>query len=308
MTGVNKIITVLGPTATGKTSFAAHLAKAINAEIISADSRQVYLGMDLGTGKDLEDYEVDGIKIPYHLIDIADPGYEYNVYEFQKDFLKAFSDISARQKPVIMCGGTGLYLDSVIKAYTMVEVPENSELRASLESESDEKLISILKKYKDIHNVSDISDRVRLIRAIEIQDYESKMSEKDKFPAFKSLNFGISFDRETIKKRITERLEKRLKHGMIEEIQSLMNGGTSAKELMFYGLEYKLVTQHVIGELSFDEMFRKLEIAIHQFSKRQMTWFRRMEKQGIEIHWIDGRIDADKKVQFALSEIKKSDF
>ncbi len=308
MTGVNKIITVLGPTATGKTSFAAHLAKAINAEIISADSRQVYRGMDLGTGKDLEDYEVDGIKIPYHLIDIADPGYEYNVYEFQKDFLKAFSDISVRQKPVIMCGGTGLYLDSVIKAYTMVEVPENSELRASLESESDEKLISILKKYKDIHNVSDISDRVRLIRAIEIQDYESKMSEKDKFPAFKSLNFGISFDRETIKKRITERLEKRLKHGMIEEIQSLMNGGTSAKELMFYGLEYKLVTQHVIGELSFDEMFRKLEIAIHQFSKRQMTWFRRMEKQGIEIHWIDGRIDADKKVQFALSEIKKSDF
>jgi len=308
MAGINKIITVLGPTATGKTTFAAHLANAMNAEIISADSRQVYRGMDLGTGKDLEDYVVDGIPIPYHLIDIVDPGYEYNVYEFQKDFLKAYANISSRNVPVIMCGGTGLYLDSVIKGYHMFEVPENLELRLFLEEKSDAELTDHLKSFKAVHNISDTSDRARLIRAIEIQDSESKMPEKDKFPTFKSLNFGISFDRETIKKRITERLQKRLKHGMIEEIQSLMNDGTSAKELIFYGLEYKLVTQHVIGELSFDEMFRKLEIAIHQFSKRQMTWFRRMEKQGIEIHWIDGRIDTDEKVQFALDEIKKSDF
>lgn len=304
MSGINKIITVLGPTATGKTTFAAHLAKAIDAEIISADSRQVYRGMDLGTGKDLEDYLIDEIQIPYHLIDIVDPGYEYNVYEFQRDFLKAFKDISTRDKSVIMCGGTGMYLDSVIKGYDMIEVSENVELRKSLEAETEEHLISILKKYKEVHNISDTSDRKRLIRAIEIQDALAKIPAEDKFPAFTSLNFGILFDRETIKKRITERLGKRLKHGMIEEVQSLMTNGTSAESLMFYGLEYKLVTQHVIGGLSFDEMFRTLEIAIHQFSKRQMTWFRRMEKQGIEIHWIDGTLPLVEKVNIALDKIK----
>lgn len=308
MTGINKIISVLGLTATGKTSFASHLAKAIDAEIISADSRQVYRGMDLGTGKDLEDYVVDGNQIPYHLIDIVNPGYEYNVYEFQRDFLKAYKNIISRNIPVIMCGGTGLYLDSVIKGYDMIEVPENLELRNSLENESGDELISILKKYKDIHNISDTSDRNRLIRAIEIQHALAKIPDEEKFPSFQALNFGISFERQTIKKRISERLEKRLKHGMIEEVRSLMKNGASAKELIFYGLEYKLVTQHVIGELSFDEMFNTLEIAIHQFSKRQMTWFRRMEKQGIKIHWVDGRLSMQEKVKFALDEINKSDF
>lgn len=308
MTGVNKLITVLGPTATGKTTFAAHLAKELNAEIISADSRQVYRGMDLGTGKDLEDYTVDGHEVPYHLINIVDPGYEYNVYEFQRDFLKAYQDINNRNKAVIMCGGTGMYLDAVLKGYKLVNVPENPELRELLVKKTDAELIKQLKSFKVVHNVSDTADRNRLIRAIEIQEYESKLDRKDKFPAFESLNFGIHFDRPEIKKRITGRLKKRLNHGMIEEVQGLMYSGVTAKELIFYGLEYKLVTQHVIGELSFDEMFRKLEIAIHQFSKRQMTWFRRMEKQGIKIQWIDGNLPLAAKIEKANKDIQQRSF
>ncbi len=304
----NKLITVLGPTATGKTFFAAHLAKQLNAEIISADSRQVYRGMDLGTGKDLEDYLIEGVQIPYHLIDIKAPGYEYNVFEFQHDFLKAYRDIISRNKTALMCGGTGMYLDAVLKAYNMVEVPENAELREELKEADDESLKLRLEKHKEPHNVSDTSDRDRLIRAIEIREFNKHNPGQEKFPKLSSLNFGIYFDRFTIKKRITERLEKRLKHGMIEEVQTLLGKGIKAKDLIFYGLEYKLVTQYVIGELSFDEMFSKLEIAIHQFSKRQMTWFRRMEKQGIKIHWIDGNLGVNEKVEFALTEIKKSGF
>ncbi len=304
----NKLITVLGPTATGKTFFAANLAKKLNAEIISADSRQVYRGMDLGTGKDLEDYLIEGVQIPYHLIDIKEPGYEYNVFEFQHDFLKAYRDIISRNKTALMCGGTGMYLDAVLKAYNMVEVPENAELREELKEADDESLKLRLEKHKEPHNVSDTSDRDRLIRAIEIQEFNKHNPGQEKFPKLNSLNFGIYFDRFTIKKRITERLEKRLKHGMIEEVQTLLGKGIKAKDLIFYGLEYKLVTQYVIGELSFDEMFSKLEIAIHQFSKRQMTWFRRMEKQGIKIHWIDGNLGVNEKVEFALTEIKKSGF
>ncbi len=304
----NKLITVLGPTATGKTFFAAHLAEKLNAEIISADSRQVYRGMDLGTGKDLEDYLIEGVQIPYHLIDIKEPGYEYNVFEFQHDFLKAYRDIISRNKTALMCGGTGMYLDAVLKAYNMVEVPENAELREELKKADDESLKLRLEKHKEPHNVSDTSDRDRLIRAIEIQEFNKHNPGQEKFPRLDSLNFGIYFDRFTIKKRITERLEKRLKHGMIQEVQTLLGKGIKAPNLIFYGLEYKLITQHVIGELTFEEMFSKLEIAIHQFSKRQMTWFRRMEKQGIKIHWIDGNLGVNEKVEFVLTEIKKSGF
>jgi tRNA dimethylallyltransferase len=304
MAEIYKLITILGPTATGKTTFAAHFAKEIGAEIISADSRQVYRGMDLGTGKDLDDYVVDDIQIPYHLIDIVDPGYEYNVYEFQRDFLNAYRKINKRDIPVIMCGGTGMYLDSVLKGYNMVEVPENTLLRDELHHKDDTELIHIFKNYRDVHNISDTSDRSRLVRAIEIQEFVKTIPEKDKFPVIESLNFGISFEREAIRKRITSRLEVRLKEGMIKEIESLLSKGIKPESLMFYGLEYKLVTQFVIGDLSFDEMFQKLKIAIHQFAKRQMTWFRRMEKQGIKINWIDGNIDLKDKVQEALHLIK----
>jgi tRNA dimethylallyltransferase len=306
MTKTYKLITILGPTATGKTTFAAHFAKEIRAEIISADSRQVYKGMDLGTGKDLDDYLVDGVHIPYHLIDIVDPGYEYNVYEFQRDFLNAYREINKRNIPAIMCGGTGMYLDSVLKGYNMVEVPDNLILREKLQHKDDIVLIQLLKNYQDIHNISDTSDRSRLIRAIEIQEFVKNIPEKDKFPVIESLNFGISFEREIIRKRITSRLEVRLKEGMIKEVETLLSKGMKPEGLMFYGLEYKLVTKFVIGDLSFDEMFKKLNIAIHQFAKRQMTWFRRMEKQGIKINWIDGNIDLKDKVQEAFRIIKNS--
>ena len=281
------IITVLGPTACGKTSLAVNLAAELDGEIISADSRQVYRRMDIGTGKDLEDYIFRGKSVPYHLIDIVDPGYKYNVYEYQRDFLKAYEDIHRRNKKVIVCGGTGLYLESILRSYRLSPVPQNPELRKQLAGKSLSELEKILKSYKQLHNTTDVDTAQRAIRAIEIEDYYQKYPlENRSFPKLRSITLGINIDRETRRKRITDRLKSRLANGMLDEVQSLLNDGLSPEELIYYGLEYKYLTLHIIGELSYDEMFTKLEIAIHQFAKRQMTWFRGMERRGTTIHFI----------------------
>lgn len=291
------MITILGPTATGKTSFAVYVASQLNGEIISADSRQVYRGMDIGTGKDLSEYEVDGLQIPYHLIDIVDPGYEYNVFEFQQDFLKAYETIEAKGKFPILCGGTGMYIESVLKGYKLINVPVNEELREDLTIKSDEELEDLLLSFKAIHNTTDTTDRDRLMRAIEIQTYYDEHPDLDThFPQIETKIVGINFDRRVVRSRITERLDERLKGGMIEEVQSLLDQGVSEEVLKFYGLEYRFVTQYIKGEIAYNELFRRLETAIHQFSKRQMTWFRRMEKQGFEIHWVDGNLSHEQKM------------
>jgi len=291
------MITILGPTATGKTSFATYVASQLNGEIISADSRQVFRGMNIGTGKDLADYSIDGVDIPYHLIDIADPGYEYNVFEFQSDFLKAFEDIEAREKFPILCGGTGMYIESVLKGYKLINVPNNEVLREFLELKSDEELEEILLDYKDLHNTTDITERDRLVRAIEIQKYYEDHPDLDiSFPKIDSVIVGIDFDRRVIRARITERLEQRLEEGMVDEVRALLNSGVTTEQLKFYGLEYRFITQYLEDEIAYNEMFRRLNTAIHQFAKRQMTWFRRMEKQGFEIHWLDGNLSHQDKM------------
>ncbi|HAG16919.1 MAG TPA: tRNA (adenosine(37)-N6)-dimethylallyltransferase MiaA [Bacteroidales bacterium] len=300
------MITLLGPTATGKTTLAAHLATLLNGEIISADSRQVYRGMDIGTGKDLADYTIDSAKIPFHLIDIVDPGYEYNVYEFQKDFLKVYNAIEERGTLPILCGGSGLYIESVLKGYKLLNVPKNELLREELELLADQELHSILEELKTLHNTTDSSERERLIRAIEIQKYYNENPEIDThFPKIETKIFGIDFDRRVVKMRITERLEERLNSGMIEEVQGLLTRGLKPEQLSFYGLEYKWVTDYLEGKIAYDEMFRRLNIAIHQFSKRQMTWFRKMEKQGFEINWIDGNLGLPEKIAFILQKLPK---
>ncbi|MBN2238019.1 MAG: tRNA (adenosine(37)-N6)-dimethylallyltransferase MiaA [Bacteroidales bacterium] len=298
------MIVILGPTATGKTGFATQLAALLNGEIISADSRQVYRGMDIGTGKDLSEYMVDEKKIPYHLIDMVDPGYEYNVYEFQKDFLEAYEGIEKRGNFPILCGGTGLYIESILKGYKLLDVPKNMELREELESKDDEELVSILESYKTLHNTTDISERERLIRAIEIQKHYDVYPDIDiDFPKIESKIFGINYDRRIVRMRITERLEERLKNGMIDEVRNLLATGIQPEQLTFYGLEYKWVTDYLEGNLAYNEMFRRLNTAIHQFSKRQMTWFRRMEKQGFEINWIDGNLSTSEKIAFVLRNL-----
>lgn len=292
------IITILGPTASGKTDLAAHLAARLgNAEIISADSRQVYRGMDIGTGKDLADYNVDGVQIPYHLIDILDAGEKYNLFQYQQDFWTAYNDIVSRGKLPILCGGTGLYIESVLKSYKMVPVPENKELRTSLEGKSLEELTEILKTYKSLHNTTDVDTTKRAIRAIEIQQYykENRIDERE-FPQLDSLTIGVNIDRELRREKITNRLKKRLEEGMVDEIRNLLKT-VPADDLLYYGLEYKFVTLYCIGQLSYEEMFRQLEIAIHQFAKRQMTWFRGMEqRRNIPIHWVDASLPMDEKV------------
>ena len=281
------IITILGPTASGKTDFAAKLAYHLDAEIISADSRQVYRRMDLGTGKDLDDYTVNNTPIPYHLIDIVEPGTKYNVYEYQQDFLNAYEDIKSRGKKVIVCGGTGLYLESVLRGYRLSPVPQNPTLRQELEGKSLEELTNILKTYKILHNSTDVDTTKRAIRAIEIAEYYKVTPIDDRpFPTLKSLTLGTLVDRETRRERITKRLKQRLNDGMIEEVKSLLAEGIPADDLIYYGLEYKYLTLHATGQLSYEEMFRQLEIAIHQFAKRQMTWFRGMEKRGTAIQWV----------------------
>jgi tRNA dimethylallyltransferase len=300
------MITILGPTATGKTSVAVHLAAQLDAQIISADSRQVYRGMDLGTGKDLGEYELNGKKPPYHLIDIVDPGYEYNIFEFQQDFRKVYHQLSSEDVLPIFCGGSGMYLESVLQGYDMVKVPENVELRQSLEAKDDEELSQMLSKKIALHNISDTSDRQRLLRAIEIQAYHEKLGETERkpFPAIESTVFGIHFEREIIRKRITYRLEQRLEAGMMKEVEGLLQAGLSPEQLMFYGLEYKFLTQFVIGDIDYGTMFSKLNTAIHQFAKRQMTWFRRMEKKGVKIEWIDGTLGDAEKIGIILSSLK----
>jgi len=302
----NNLITILGPTATGKTRLAAELANLIDAEIISADSRQVYRGMDLGTGKDLQDYEVKGKTVPYHLIDIVDPGYEYNIYEFQKDFLKAYQEISNCDKKIILCGGSGMYLDAVLKGYQLIQVPENIELRDQLELMNKDLLKEKLLRFGKVHNETDLTNRSRLIRAIEIREYEKAQPLTKAFPNFNSLNFGIHFEREEIRQRITSRLKNRLENGMVEEVKSLLEKGFTPEQLMFYGLEYRYVTQYVLGELRYNDLYQKLNTAIHQFAKRQMTWFRRMEKQGVKIIWVDGNLSSTEKIQIMLGKLKKA--
>lgn len=295
-------VTILGPTASGKTSLACHLAKEIGAEIISGDSRQVYRGMDIGTGKDLSDYEIEGYKVPYHLIDIADPGYKYSVYEYQRDFLKAYEDIRKRNKPTILCGGSGLYIESVIRSYHLSPVPPNPTLREALAKKSIEELTDILKGYKTLHNTTDIDSPQRAIRAIEIEEHHRNAPlERRSFPELNSLNIGIDVDRDVRRQRITKRLKQRLDEGMLDEIRQLLDSGLSADELIYYGLEYKYLTLHVIGRMSYEEMFRQLEIAIHQFAKRQMTWFRGMERRGVKIHWIKETLSDEAKIDTIMA-------
>lgn len=292
------LITILGATASGKTGVATNLALDLNSEIISADSRQVYRGMDLGTGKDIEEYTINGKQIPYHLIDIMDAGTEYNVYKFQKDFVKTYQYITSRGILPILCGGSGMYINAVLKGYKLIKVPKNETLRQELEAYSLDALTTKLKSLKTLHNKSDIETKRRAIRAIEIETYyQNHPKTDDNLPDINSLIVGILFDRDTRRKRISERLQQRIDEGMIDEVRNLIKSGISPESLIYYGLEYKFLTLHVIGKLSFDEMYRQLEIAIHQFSKRQMTWYRNMERNGTKINWIDGNLTVRDKVE-----------
>jgi tRNA dimethylallyltransferase len=301
------LISIIGATATGKTGVAAHLAKQIGGEIISADSRQVYRGMSIGTGKDLDEYVVDGVQVPYHLIDIVDAGYQYNVFEYQRDFVKVFEEITPRGNMPVLCGGSGMYVEAVLKGYRLINVPVDQELRDSLAGKTLNELTNLLGTYKKPHNVTDTDTVKRAIRAIEIEEYYFRNAGVDEhYPEINSLLVGIMLDRDTRRKRISERLKCRLKNGMVEEVEALLNQGLSPEVLVYYGLEYKYITQYVVGQLSFDQMFKQLETAIHQFSKRQMTWFRRMEKQGFEIHWIDGEMPLNDKVGAILQLIDQS--
>ena len=304
---MTELITILGPTACGKTEFAAHLAAKLGTEIISADSRQMYRRMDIGTGKDLSEYDVEGQHIPYHLIDIVEPGYKYNLFEYQRDFLIAYNQIHQKGKTPILCGGTGLYIESVLKGYRLSPVPENSELRASLANKSLAELVEILKQYKTLHNVSDLDTVKRAIRAIEIADYYKKTEKEEiPFPKIGSVIIGLEIDRESRRKKITQRLDARLHDGLVEEVKGLIDSGINPEDLIYYGLEYKYVTNYIIGKISYQEMHNQLEIAIHQFAKRQMTWFRGMEKRGIHINWIDTTQPMDKKLKQAIELINKN--
>lgn len=300
------IITILGSTASGKTSLATRLALMMgNAEIISADSRQVYRGMDIGTGKDLADYEIEGVSIPYHLIDIADAGDKYNLFQFQQDFWNAYNDIRSRGKFPILCGGTGLYIESVLKSYKMVPVPENPQLRQELEGRSLEELTELLSTYKSLHNTTDVDTPKRAIRAIEIQQYyrEHKIDERE-FPSLRSLTIGVNIDRDLRRQKITQRLHDRMQQGMLQEVEGLLQH-VPAEDLMYYGLEYKYLTLCCLGQLTREEMLRQLEIAIHQFAKRQMTWFRGMERRGTPIIWQDASESLESRAERIMKLLKE---
>jgi tRNA dimethylallyltransferase len=299
------LISILGATASGKTSVAALLATKIDGEIISADSRQVYRGMTIGTGKDIEDYCVQGVNVPYHLVDIVDAGYQYNVFEFQRDFITIFDKIIEKNKMPILCGGSGMYLEAVLKGYKLINVPVNDQLRQQLLGKSLNELSTILKQYKVLHNKTDVDTVKRAIRAIEIEEYYATHPQIDQyFPDIQSLVFGIEFERQTRRQRISQRLKNRLDNGLVDEVRYLLDAGLTPDQLVYYGLEYKYLTQYIIGQMSYNEMFSQLETAIHQFSKRQMTWFRRMEKQGIIIHWIDGQMPDEQKVEFIKKKMQ----
>lgn len=299
------LIAILGPTASGKTPFAAALAYELNTEIISADSRQIYRGMDLGTGKDLADYTVNGRTIPYHLIDIADPGYKYNVFEYQRDFLISYEAIKQKGCLPVLCGGTGMYLESVLKGYKLMPVPENPELRARLANHSLEELTEILSRYKVLHNSTDVDTVKRAIRAIEIEEYyaANPVPERE-FPKLNSLIIGVDIDRELRREKISRRLKQRLDEGMVDEVRHLIEQGIAPDDLIYYGLEYKYLTLYVIGELTYEEMFNGLEIAIHQFAKRQMTWFRGMERRGFTIHWMSAKLPMEEKIAFVKEKLE----
>lgn len=283
------MLAVVGPTACGKTSLAVDVALAVDgAEIISADSRQVYRGMDIGTGKDIAEYTRDGVTVPTHLLDIVDAGEKYNLFEFQRDFLTSYEDIRSRGAFPVMCGGSGLYVESVLRGYRLLPVPENPELRARLEEKSLEELTVILAGYKSLHNNTDTDSKKRAIRAIEIEEYYLTCPvEERSFPQVNALVVGVSVDREVRRERISRRLRERLKEGMVDEVRSLLDSGITPDQLIYYGLEYKYITLYLTGAMKYDEMVHGLEIAIHQFAKRQMTWFRGMEKRGVDIKWID---------------------
>jgi tRNA dimethylallyltransferase len=292
------ILVITGPTASGKTSLAAEVAFRLKGEIISADSRQVYRGMDLGTGKDYDDYLINGIRIPCHLTDIADPGYKYNVFEYQRDFIKVYKAMKERNVFPVVCGGSGMYVDSVISGYRMLEVPPDHELRTRLEEKPMEELVRILSGYRDLHNTTDIDTKKRAIRAIEIDIFTRKQSvEPEVFPEIKPLVIGVLTNRDLRRKRITGRLYKRLDDGMVDEVKKLIDSGVATETLIYYGLEYKFITLYLTQKLAYSEMVSQLEIAIHQFAKRQMTWFRGMEKRGVKINWIDSELPMDLKVE-----------
>lgn len=299
---MQKMITILGPTASGKTSLAAALAARIDAEIISADSRQVYRGMTIGTGKDLDDYRQGDRLIPYHLIDICEPGTKYNLFQYQQDFHLIYNNIVARGMRPILCGGTGLYIESVLKGYALSPVPQNQALRDKLADKSLAELTEMLEDLKRrnhsvMHNRTDVDTAQRAIRAIEIETYNLEHPTDNRtLPPIDSVIIGVDINREERRRKITQRLKQRLEEGMVDEIRQLLDRGIAPENLIYYGLEYKFVTEYVIGKTSYEEMFRQLEIAIHQFAKRQMTWFRGMERRGFTIHWIDALDPMDSKV------------
>ena len=309
---MQKMITILGPTASGKTPVAARLAAEIGGEVISADSRQVYRRMDIGTGKDLADYMVDGRQIPYHLIDIREPGTKYNLFEYQQDFFDAYQDIQSRGAVPILCGGTGLYIEAVLKGYHLSPVPQNQALRDSLEGRSLVELTQMLTELKaktgsNMHNTTDVDSCQRAIRAIEIETYNIEHpTPRRELPPVDSIIIGIDIDRELRREKITRRLKARLEEGMVEEVKALLDEGIPAEDLIYYGLEYKFVTEYLTGQTTYDEMFTRLEIAIHQFAKRQMTWFRGMERRGFKIHWIDATLPMEDKIKIIMNRYDNS--
>lgn len=299
------MIVILGPTASGKTALAAHLAYKLDGEVISADSRQVYRGMSIGTGKDLSEYVVNGKKVPYHLIDIADPGYEYNIFEFQQDFLKAYSDIISRGKLPVLCGGSGMYIESVLRKYRLKKTETDLKTYEGLSQKTDEELKDLLLSLKTPHNTTDLLDRDRMIRAILISIAPDEKAGEMVFPEqMPSLVFGIHWERALLCERITYRLQTRLEQGMIDEVRELLNRGLTADQVKFYGLEYRYITLYLEKKMDYNEMFRLLNIAIHQFAKRQMTWFRKMERTGIRIFWLDGTASLEEN----LDKIQKKIF
>lgn len=300
-----ELITIIGPTASGKTAFAAALAARLDTEIISGDSRQVYRSMDIGTGKDLADYVVDGKQIPYHLIDICNPGDKYNVFEYQHDFHKVFEEIRKKGKLPILCGGTGMYIESVLRGFKLLDVPQNPALRESLKGKSLVELEQILASYKVLHNKTDVDSAQRAIRAIEIEEfYKTEAPDKREYAPINSLIIGVDIDRELRREKISRRLRARLDEGMVDEVRAILATGVKPEDLIYYGLEYKFLTLYIIGQLTYDEMVSQLEIAIHQFAKRQMTWFRGMERRGLHIHWLDATLPTDEKINNVLALIQ----
>lgn len=297
------MITVMGATASGKTALAAGLACKLGAEIISADSRQVYRGMNIGTGKDLSEYTVNGVSVTYHLIDIVDAGYRYNVYEYSRDFIDAYEAVASKGKPVVLCGGSGLYIEAVVKGYNLLAVPPDEALREELADKTLEELKTILASMKRLHNTTDVDNCKRAIRAIEIERYLHNSPAGLEYPETNNIYFEVRFDRDARRERITARLKQRLADGMVDEVKGLMETGLTLDDMLFYGLEYKYIALYLTGGLGYDEMVEKLNVAIHQFSKRQMTWFRGMERRGATINVIDGNLPMQENIDRICSMI-----